>query len=115
MINILANKCLAFERGEHDKYGALKYVKVHIGFNEVPDWVGTTDFFKAAVGDKSIQLVNKGRDEDAVKALEENEKLRARIKELEEKQDLAPASVVVDLAPDKAPHKGPGRPPKESK
>jgi hypothetical protein len=114
MINILANKCLAFERGEHDKYGALKYVKVHIGFNEVPDWVGTTDFFKAAVGDKSIQLINKGRDEDAVKALEENEKLRAIIKKLEEKQDLNPEPVI-DSAPDKAPHKGPGRPSKESK
>lgn len=87
MIKILANKCLAFERGEKDKYGALKYVKVHVGFNEIPDWVEQTDFYQAAVKDKSIQVVSAHKDEDALKLQEKHKAYEDKIRALEEENE----------------------------
>lgn len=58
MIKVLANRCLAFDRGERNASGALIREKTTIGFCSLPDWVGETDYFKAAIKDGSLQMVS---------------------------------------------------------
>jgi len=84
MISVLADRCLAFDRGEKNSHGVLQKVHVNIGFNDVPDWVEKTDYFQAALKDGIIHVASKHKDEEAVKALEENQKLQLKVKELEE-------------------------------
>jgi len=84
MISVLADRCLAFDRNEKNAHGVLQKVHVTIGFNDLPDWVEKTDYFQAALKDGIVHIANKYNDEEKVKAMEENQKLKNRIKELEE-------------------------------
>ncbi|MFA6875725.1 MAG: hypothetical protein WCQ87_03730 [Parabacteroides sp.] len=89
MISVLSDRCLAFDRNEKDAHGVLQKVHVAIGFNELPDWVEKTDYFKAAKKDGIIHVASRNHDEEAVKIMEENKKLKERIRELEEKKEVA--------------------------
>lgn len=89
MIKVLADKCLAFDRGEKDKHGALIQSKTKIGFNELPDWVEHTAYFKAAVKEGSLKPFKSSTDSETVlKSQEKRQALLDEIKELEEKRDL---------------------------
>lgn len=88
-IKVLADKVLAFDRGEHDRNGVLIQERTKIGFNTLPAWVEKTDLYKAAVADGSLKSFNSSADSEAV--LKEQEKLAAlrdEIKALEEKRDM---------------------------
>lgn len=89
MIKVLADKVLAFDRGEKNGDGQVVSVKTNIGFCELPDWVAKTDYFKAATKDGSLKAFTSPSEPEAV--LKEQEKLaaiRAEIAALEEKRDL---------------------------
>jgi hypothetical protein len=89
MIKVLADKILAFDRGEKDSHGNLIRVKTKIGFCELPAWVAETDYFKAAVAEKSLKpFVSSGESEEVLKEQEklaalkaENEELKKQIEE----------------------------------
>lgn len=112
MISVLADRCLAFDRGEKNEHGVLKKVHVKIGFNEVPDWVEKTDYFQDALKDGIIHIASKHDDEAAVKAMEENKKLQLKIKELEE--ELEKKNTIKEVVEQATPteHKRAGRPKK---
>lgn len=97
MIKVLANKVLAFDRGEKDKDGRLMTVTTKIGFCELPDWVGETDYFKAASADGSLKAFVSSADSEAVlKEQERLEAIRAEVAALEEKRDLLSAAATTD-------------------
>ena len=87
MISVLADRCLAFDRNEKDAHGVLQKVHATIGFNDMPDWVEKTDYFQAALKDGIVHIASKHNDEEKVKALEENQKLKLKIKALEEEAE----------------------------
>ena len=89
MIKVLADKVLAFDRGEKDGDGQVVRVTTKIGFCELPDWVAETDYFKLATLDGSVKSFISSRDDEAV--LKDQEKaaaLKAEIAALEEQRDL---------------------------
>ena len=89
MIKVLADKVLAFDRGERDRDGQLIRVKTNIGFCELPDWVEKTDYFQAAIKDGSLKAFTSPGESEAV--LKEQEKLaaiKAEVAAMEEKRDL---------------------------
>jgi len=89
MVKVLANKVLAFDRGEKDRDGRLVTEKTKIGFCELPDWVAGTDYFKAAVADGSIkEFTSASESETVLKEMEKLEAIKAEIATLEEKRDL---------------------------
>jgi hypothetical protein len=93
MIKVLADKVLAFDRGEKDREGQLVRVKTNIGFCELPDWVAQTDYFKAATADGSLKAFTSPGESEAV--LKEQEKLaaiKAEVAAMEEKRDLLGSS-----------------------
>jgi|GEM_PF-6565358 hypothetical protein len=93
-IKVLADKVLAFDRGELDRNGILVTVRTKIGFNELPDWVGQTDFFKAAQNDGSLKAFTSSADsEEVLKAQEKLAALKDEIKSLEEQRDLLKSNV----------------------
>lgn len=88
-IKVLADKVLAFDRGEKNRDGILITIRTKIGFNELPDWVAETDYFKAAQADGSLKAFTSSADSETV--LKEQERLAAlkdEIKAAEEKLDL---------------------------
>lgn len=88
-IKVLADKVLAFDRGEKDREGQLIRVKTNIGFCELPDWVAKTDYFKAATADGSLKaFTSPGEPEALLKAQEKLAALNAEIFAMEEKRDL---------------------------
>ncbi len=89
-IKVLANKTLYFDRGEKDKHGQLVRVRTKVGdFCELPDWVGETDYFKAAIKDKSLQAFNSSSESGAnEKLFEEKQALLDEIRQLKEDRDL---------------------------
>ena len=94
-IKILANKVLAFDRGERDKEGQLIKEKTKIGFCELPGWVAETDYFKLAVSDGSIKsFTSSSEDETVLKGQERLAAIKAEIAELEEKRDLLSGDAV---------------------
>ena len=96
MIKVLADKVLAFDRGEKNREGQLIKVKTNIGFCELPDWVAETDYFKAATADGSLKAFTSPGESEAV--LKEQEKLavlKAEVAAMEEKRDLL--SVFTDI------------------
>lgn len=100
MIKVLANKVFGFSRGERDTKGKLTREKTKIGFCELPDWVASTDLFKLAVKDKSIQPVESTyKSEETVKQNEELEKLRAEVLALKQEKFMAknPHSTVTEV------------------
>lgn len=108
MVKVLANKVLAFDRGEKNEKGNLIREKTKVGFCELPDWAQETDLFKAAIVDKSILAVGQSSESESV--LKEQEKLAVlqdQVKALEEKRDLIAASIAAEKKP-KVP-----KPPKE--
>lgn len=107
MISVLADRCLAFDRGEKNDHGVLQKIHVKVGFNDVPNWVERTDYFQAALKDKIIHIANKHDDEAAVKAMEENQKLQLKIKALEE--ELEKNNTINEVVEQ---HKRAGRPKK---
>ena len=89
MIKVLADKILAFDRGEKDKEGHLVRVKTKIGFCELPDWVAKTDYYKLAIAEGSLKsFVSSGESEEVLKAQEQLTAIRAEIASLEEKKEL---------------------------
>lgn len=89
MIKVLADKVLAFDRGERNGDGVLVVAKTKVGFCELPDWAAKTDYFKAAVADGSIKAFQEASESENV--LKEQEKLaalKAEIAALEEKRDM---------------------------
>jgi hypothetical protein len=89
-IKVLANKTLYFDRGEKDKHGQLVRVKTKVGdFCELPEWVGETDYFKAAIKDKSLQAFNSSSESGVNERLfEEKQALIDEIRQLKEDKDL---------------------------
>ena len=95
MIKVLANKALAFTRGEKDSKGYNIRVITTVGFCELPDWAAQTPYFEAAVADKSLIVVTSSSDSENV--LKEQEKLaviKAEIAEMEEKRERMAALLV---------------------
>lgn len=93
MIKVLADKVLAFDRGEKNRDGQVMTVRTSIGFCELPDWVAETDYFKAATADGSLKAFTSPGESEAV--LKEQEKLaaiKAEIAALEEQRDILGAS-----------------------
>lgn len=89
MIKVLADKVLGFSNGDRDKNGALVMVKTTIGFCELPDWVGETQYYKLALAEGSLKpFSSPGESEDVLKAQEKLQALQDEIKALEEKKDL---------------------------
>lgn len=86
-IKVLANKCLKFDRGEHDAKGNLMVEKTQIGFCTLPDWVGSTQYFKDAIDDGSLQLVGGASEMSSA----------ARIADLE--KQLSELKLLIDKAP----------------
>ena len=67
-IKALASQTLAFSDGQTE-------VVAHLGFCELPDWVGDTDLFKAAVADGSLKpFGSSGESEAILKEVEEADK-----------------------------------------
>jgi len=88
-IKVLADKILAFDRGEKDREGQLIKVKTKIGFCELPDWVEKTDYFKLATADGSLKaFTSPGESEAVLKEQEKLAALKAEVFALEEKRDL---------------------------
>ena len=88
-IKVLADKVLAFDRGERDREGQLIRVKTKIGFCELPDWVEGTDYFKAATADGSLKaFTSTGESEAVLKEQEKLAALKAEVAAMEEKRDL---------------------------
>ena len=88
-IKVLADKVLAFDRGELNRDGQVVTERTKIGFCELPDWVAETDYFKAATADGSLKAFTSPGESEAV--LKEQEKLaaiKAEIAALEEQRDL---------------------------
>lgn len=113
MIKVLANRCLEFDNG-------IEKVRTQIGFCELPGWVSTTPYFKAAIVDGSLKSFESNspkiqeeilKGEEAIKALKDEytaleekiestklkgqekvEALRADIAELEAKKEEILAS-----------------------
>lgn len=93
-IKVLANKVLAFDRGEKNSEGQLKTVKTNIGFCELPDWVAETDYFKMATADGSLKaFTSPGEPEVVLKEQEKLAALKAEVAAMEEKRDLMAKSV----------------------
>jgi hypothetical protein len=89
MLKVLADKVLAFTRGEKDAKGNEIEHKTQIGFCELPDWVAETPFFKLAKLDGSVKgFTSILEGDEALKDQEKAAALRAEIAELEEKRDL---------------------------
>lgn len=89
MIKVLADKVLAFDRGEKNGDGQVVTVKTNIGFCELPDWVAETDYFKAATKDGSLKaFTSPGESENVLKEQERLAAIKAEIKALEEQRDL---------------------------
>lgn len=89
MIKVLANKSMAFERGEKDKHGQLVRVKTTIGFCELPDWVAKTEFYKMGIADGSLQTFTASSEsEEILKLSEKKAALQLEIRALEEKKEL---------------------------
>jgi hypothetical protein len=89
MIKVLADKVLGFHNGDRDSHGNLIIIKTKIGFCELPDWVGKTKFYKAAIKDGSLKpFENSGASEEVLKEQERLQALRDEIKSLEEKKEL---------------------------
>jgi len=104
-IKVLADKVLAFDRGEKNDKGALKTVRTTIGFCELPDWTAETDYFKLAQADGSIKsFTSPGEPETVLKEQEKLAAIRAEIKAAEEKLDLMRAAVTVADVPADAIH-----------
>ncbi|TGE35881.1 hypothetical protein E4K67_22455 [Desulfosporosinus fructosivorans] len=88
-IKVLANKVLAFDRGEKDAKGNLKTVRTNIGFCELPDWAAETDYFKLATIDGSVKsFTSPGESEAVLKEQEKLAALKAEVAALEEKRDM---------------------------
>ena len=93
MLKVLADKVLAFNRGERDRDGQVVEVKTTVGFCELPDWVAETNYFKTASLDGSVKAFTSVSEGDqALKDQEKAADLRAEIAALEEKRDLLLAS-----------------------
>jgi hypothetical protein len=96
MLKVLADKVLAFTRGEKDGEGHEIEVKTKIGFCDLPDWVAETSFFKLAKLDGSVKgFTSVAEGDQALKDQEKATALREEIAALEEKRDLLLASTVV--------------------
>ena len=88
-IKVLADKILAFDRGEKDREGQLIKVKTKIGFCELPDWVEKTDYYKLATADGSLKaFTSPGESEAVLKEQEKLAALKAEVAAMEEKRDL---------------------------
>lgn len=88
-IKVLADKVLEFDRGELDGKGKLITVRTKIGFNELPDWVGKTDYYKAAAKEGSLKsFTSASQSEEVLKEQEKLAALKAEVAALEEKRDL---------------------------
>jgi hypothetical protein len=99
-IKVLADKCLAFDRGEKDGQGKLVRAITKIGFNELPDWVEGTDYYKAAVNEGSLKpFGSSGESETVQKEQEKLQALKDEIKALEEKRDLLNSVAEVAAVP----------------
>ena len=103
-VKVLADKVLAFDRGEFDRNGILVTVRTKIGFNELPDWVEKTDYFKAAVKDGSLKpFTSAAQSEEVLKEQEKLAAIKAEIAALEEKRDLLAKSDTPDHAAEAEP------------
>lgn len=99
-IKILADKVLAFDRGEKDRDGQVVTVRTSIGFCELPDWVAKTDYFKAATKDGSLKAFTAaGESENVLKEQEKLAAIRAEIKAMEEKREMMKGAVNIPDAP----------------
>lgn len=72
-MKVLADRVMAFDRGERDHRGELIIHTTKIGFCDLPDWVVSHPYFKMGVADKIIRTVGDVSDSEAV--LKESEKL----------------------------------------
>jgi hypothetical protein len=97
MLKIIANKTLAFDRGEKDREGRLLREKTKVGYCELPEWVADTTYFKAAVKDGSLKYFAYSSEGDSVqKEMEKLAKLKEEIRALEERKEAlldAPVSI----------------------
>ena len=91
MIKVLADKILAFDRGERTSTGKLIVEKTKIGFCSLEDWVAGTDYYKMAVADGSIKPVSVDTSVADKGRIAELEKELADIKAA---QETAAASVI---------------------
>lgn len=81
MLRALANRVLEFSNGTDT-------VKTNIGFNELPDWVAETPFYKMAVvgGElRPFEGSSPKESEEMIKAKETLEELQRQHAELQEK------------------------------
>ena len=104
MIKVLADKVLAFDRGEKNGDGQVVSVKTNIGFCELPDWVAETDYFKAATKDGSLKAFTQpGEPEAVLKQQEKLAALKAEVAALEEQRDILGSAIppVTDTDPEK--------------
>lgn len=93
MVKVLANACLAFDRGEKDGSGNLIRVATTIGFCELPDWAAETDYFKSAVEAKIINVVTQKSEEATLADVERIKQLEAEVAALKaEKAVKKPAA-----------------------
>lgn len=103
-IKVLADKVLAFDRGELNRDGQVVTERTKIGFCELSDWVAETDYFKAATADGSLKAFTSPGESEAV--LKEQEKLaaiKAEIAALEEQRDLLGSAGSESGTPDGTP------------
>lgn len=87
MISVMANATLQFSNGEET-------VVANVGFNRLPDWVATNDYYKLCCGGINRLLVPfEGSDDKTLQKVadleEENEKLKLALKAKEEKAEQA--------------------------
>ena len=90
MVKVLSNRVLAFDGNDRDAKGNIIRVKTVIGFCTLPDWVAETDYFKAAIKDKSLQLVS---TETSVSDQQRIADLEKELAEIKLRQDKAAANV----------------------
>jgi len=70
MITVYSKKTFIFNNNDRDEKGLLKFTKVNIGYNEIPESITETLMFKMASSDDDIKIVN--IDSTAEELLDEN-------------------------------------------
>ena len=70
MITVYSKKTFIFNNNDRDEKGLLKFTKVNIGYNEIPESITKTLMFKMASSDDDIKIVN--IDSTAEELLDEN-------------------------------------------
>jgi len=92
VIKVLSDKVFSFDQGERDDHGALIRVKTVIGFNDLPEWVGKTDLYKAAVKEGSIKPFESNTviSKDVTDLQKQVQQLQAENEKLKQKPEVKP-------------------------